>query len=258
MVGAHVIANWTPVFAELDRDRVLSQRPWDDDYPHYVAQPSMNSLGAHLARDIDVGGATQVAHVVRTDNTWALQDVESASLGSFDWVVSTAPAAQTAQLLPPEFAYRNRVQSAKLLGCYALMLGFAAPLPLDWQTALVRNADISWISVNSSKPGRPDAFSLVVHSTNRWAEAHMEDELSDVEQHLLAEVSMVIGHDASQADYRRVHRWRYANIDKQSGEPSLVDADNQLAACGDWCVRGRVEAAFTSAMSLADRIERIL
>ena len=258
LIEVDVVANWTPVFAELDRDRIRSERRWDDDYPHFVAQPAMNRLGKYLARGLDVRNPIQVDDVQRVADSWVLYDQDGAKLGAFDWVVSTAPAAQAANLMPQTFAHGELIEKVQMLGCYALMLGFASPLPLGWQAALVRNADISWISINSSKPGRPDAFSMVVHSTNRWAEAHLGDEPAAVEQHLLEEVSAVIGHDVAQADHRRLHRWRYANIVKQSGERSLIDPANRLAACGDWCVRGRVEAAFTSATSLAEKMRRLL
>lgn len=89
------------------------------------------------------------------------------------------------------------------------MLGFSAPLDLPWQAAVVRNADISWMSVNSSKPGRADAFTMLVHSTNAWADAHIDDGAN-------------------------------------------------LAACGDWFLRGRVEAAFKSAQALAGKLRNRL
>ena len=75
------------------------------------------------------------------------------------------------------------------------MLGFAEPINLQWQAAFVRNADISWISVNSSKPGRTNPFTLVVHSTNAWADAHMEDDIDYVRGHMLDEASLVTGED---------------------------------------------------------------
>jgi predicted NAD/FAD-dependent oxidoreductase len=138
------------------------------------------------------------------------------------------------------------------------MLGFNKPLPLPWDAALVRNADISWISVNSSKPGRPNGFSLLIDSTNAWAERHLDDERQQVQQYLCSEVSQVIGHDVMQADHIALHGWRYANIGKQQGVASLLDEENKLAACGDWCIQGRVESAFTSAIHLANRLKQYL
>ena len=38
--------------------------------------------------------------------------------------------------------------------CFSLMLGFEKSLPLEFEAAHVTNTDLSWIAVNSHKPGR--------------------------------------------------------------------------------------------------------
>lgn len=99
---------------------------------------------------------------------------------------------------------------------------------------------------------------MVVHSTNAWAEAHMEEDPDSVLQHMLDEASLVTGLDLRRARHRKVHRWRYANIGKQEGATYYVDRRNTVAACGDWCVHGRIEAAFTSACDLAESLKEEL
>jgi predicted NAD/FAD-dependent oxidoreductase len=145
-----------------------------------------------------------------------------------------------------------------MLGCYALMLGFREKPAMDWDAALIHNADISWISVNNSKPGRSDATSILVHSTNAFAEARIDADVGSVEKHLLGEFHTVTGIDTDSAEHRALHRWRYANMPQQSGEVALLDTENQLGACGDWLIRGRIEAAFTSAMQLAEPLRQNL
>ena len=186
-------------------------------------------------------------------NIAEVRAVEGDDLGRFDWVIATAPATQTAALLPT----LPLPPSATMLGCYALMLGFAdTAIPsLDWQAALVREADISWASVNSSKPGRGPAFSIVVHSTNRYADANMGSDLKAVEAHLLQELRAVTGIDVNAADHCALHRWRYANIARQAGPAAVLDPEQKLGACGDWLVSGRIESAFTSALDLAGLLQ---
>ena len=53
------------------------------------------------------------------------------------------------------------------------------------------------------------------------------------------------------AAHRAIHGWRFANIDKSNDETCHVDPDAQIAACGDWCIQGRIEAAFRSGHELA-------
>ena len=141
-----------------------------------------------------------------------------------------------------------------MLGCFALMLGFSEPLDLPWDAAVVRHADISWMAVNSSKPQRGERFTMVVHSTNRWAERHIDDDEETVEAHLLAVATEQSGVNLGAAEVTQLQRWRYANLPKQTGPEFFVDSEAGVAACGDWFIRGRIEAAFASASGLADEL----
>ena len=71
---------------------------------------------------------------------------------------------------------------------------------------------------------------------------------------MLGQFSLVTRIDISSLSYVDLHRWRLANSPRQNGPPCLVDADRNIAACGDWFVRGRVEGAFSSAVALLDVI----
>ncbi|MGB5512575.1 MAG: FAD-dependent oxidoreductase, partial [Woeseiaceae bacterium] len=179
-------------------------------------------------------------------------------LGDFDWVVLTAPAPQTARLAPAESGISERAVTARMRACCALLLGFDAPLDLPWDAALIGDADISWLSANSSKPGRRDAVTLVAHSTNAWADENIDNDSAAIRAHLREQCERVVGVAVNKPVYEYLHRWRFANIDKQQGEPFHVDKRLQLGACGDWFIRGRVEAAFASANKLAARLADIL
>lgn len=257
LLTAGVVADWTARFAELQRDRKIASRRWDNGNPHYVGVPSMNAVARHLASDLDIRRKTAVRSLARSGARWHLIGDEKRLLGEFDWVVVTAPAAQAAQLLAAT-SIASAATGVRMQACYALLLGFDKPVDLPWHAALVHDANISWISVNSSKPGRPEPFSLVVHSTNAWADAHVDEEAEAVRSHLADEVGAVTGVDVASAAFCDLHRWRYANADRQDGALYALDPDQRLAACGDWFVRGRVEGAFSSAKALAGRIGDML
>ena len=99
---------------------------------------------------------------------------------------------------------------------------------------------------------------MLVHSTNAWADAHIDDDIGSIRAHMVAEASAISGVDLRVADYCDVHRWRFANMDKRGGPEFFIDDGAKLAACGDWFVRGRVEAAFTSAENLAGQLRTCL
>ncbi len=254
LIGRGVVATWDPKFAEIDRDKIIATRKWSDENPHYVAAPKMNQLGKALCNQLDIRLNTPVACIEKTAGEWQLFDPDQNLLGAFDWVISAMPPAQLSELFPVEFFHMEKLKKVKMIGCYSLMLGYETPLALPYEAALILNADISWISENSSKPGRPPNYALLVHSTNAWAEAHLEDEQSEVIDFLLRELKSVTGFDVDHADHIALHRWRYANIGKQHGETSFVDEGNKLAACGDWFIQGRIESAFLSASDLAARL----
>lgn len=244
------VALWQPTFAEIRGSEIAAVRQWGGSTPHYVASPRMNALAKTMARGLDVRTGVMISSIQRNDGRWSLLDADGLETGSFDWVILTTPAAQAAELAQAHSGLEEIANSAEMLGCYALMLGFDAPRQLPWQAALVKGADLSWLSVNSSKPGRAAHFTLVAHSTNSWAQAHMEDDIDAVRKHLVSEVSRVTGIDCGDAAHCDVQRWRYANVDRQHGPSCFVDANAQIGACGDWFIRGRVEAAFLSAEAL--------
>ena len=254
LIAQGVVACWRARFAELHRDTVTATQDWDDAQPHYVGAPRMNTIGGYLADGLTVRRDTTVAQLDRVADGWRLADSDGRALGRFDWVVCAVPAAQTAALAPADSQLYRLAAEVPMRACFALMLGFDKPLPLQWQAALVSGTDISWISVNSSKPQRADGFTLVGHSTNAYADNNLDTHLPTVQEHLLREVSAVIGIDCGEASFCQLQRWRYANVDKQSGPAYLVDAETQLAGCGDWFCGGRVEAAFSSGWEVARKL----
>ena len=138
------------------------------------------------------------------------------------------------------------------------MLGFKRAPSLEWDAALISDADISWVSINSSKPGRAKSFSMLVHSTNAWAEKHLSDDSQSVISYLNKETSRIIGHDTNKANHISLHAWRYANIGKQAKSDLLIDYENKLASCGDWLTHGRVESAFEAGFTMAKEFKKII
>ena len=252
------VVRWDADFVEIESDRIVSARCWADGPAHYVCTPRMNALAKQMASGIDVRLATRVACIEATAAGWRLYDQAGLSLGDYDWIVSAIPAAQAAALLPADFNASNEIGLKQMLGCYSLMLGFEQKLALDWQAAFVSGADISWISNDSSKPGRPDRYTLLVHSTNRWADTNIDLDDDSVTAYLQQELARVIGLDVSSAEHVALHRWRYANIGRQQGEDFFLDCDQRLGATGDWCIHGRIESAYLSAWKLALRLQREL
>lgn len=250
-----IIEPWNGRFVEYDKNRIMKEKIWGDDFPHYVGSPSMSAFSKALAQDLNLMLNTNIHHIEKKDAKWQLYTTEGQVLADFDWVILAIPAQQAEILMPKSFKHFESIASTQLSSCYSLMLGFDHPLDLPFEAALVKNANISWMSVNNSKPGRPKSYSLVVHSTNQWADQHINTDKQAVLKDLIKVTSSIIERDVSHASHQVIHRWRFANIAKQVPKPILIDNQQNLAACGDWCIQGRVEAAFTSAIYLAQALK---
>lgn len=254
MIDDGLVKSWNVRFAEIEGRTIIRERRWDDEYPHYVGVPNMTSIAKHLSRGLKIELGTRVHAISKQLDKWSLTDDLGRSLGEYDWVISAIPAEQAADLVPSSLSIYPQINSIKMEGCFSLMLGFDHALPLDFDSALVRGEDISWISLNNSKPDRKGGFCLLVHSTNSWADAHRDDDRDEVLQYLCEQTSLVIGHDVSKADHKAVHGWHYANAKKRKGDTHFVDTIENIGVCGDWCIQGRVEAAFTSGSDLGRRV----
>ena len=255
MIKEGVVAHWDARFVEIENRKIIQNWQWGEDYPHYVGVPGMNAMAKYLSQSLKVELGTRVQSINKNkDGRWSLKNYQGNELGDYDWIILTVPAAQASDLLPTSFLFYPKLKAVTMKGCFSLMLGFEQALPLEFDAALVHDEDISWISINSSKPGRDEEFCLLVHSTNNWADEHIDDDRDHVMEHLCQNTSEVIGHDVSDADHKAIHGWRYANIEKQESETHFIDADESIGVCGDWFIQGRVEAAFTSGFDFTNKV----
>lgn len=258
MIKGGVLKVWEARFAEIDNSRIISKRQWSADDPHYVGVSGMSAMAKFLSQDLTIQLQTRVSSIKKYQDKWIIQDTQGANLGEYDWVISTMPVEQMFDMFESSQLKMPAIKRVKMQGCFSLMLGFQKPLDLEFDAALVRGADISWVSVNSSKPGREKAFSLLINSTNKWADAHIDNNKAELLQYLCREASNVIGIDLSSADHKDIHCWRYANITKQKTETHYIDSKNKIGICGDWFIHGRVESAFISGQDLSSSLLGII
>ncbi len=250
-----IVQDWTPHVMTLGDAKKPYKRDWFE--PHYTAAPKMNMLCKALAADKQMVLNTEVQSLEQSKQGWMIKTKDS-EYGAFDWVVSTAPAPQAANLMPAAFAHHDAIAQAKMVGCYSLMLGFDQAIETSWQASVVKNSPIGWICVDSSKPERGAAYSLLVQSTNDWAELHLEDDQGEVQRILIAELERLLGQTLPEPDYTSLHRWRYANTQSAPEPDFLVDEDLNIGVCGDWFKDGHVESAFLSALALYEHLTRKL
>jgi renalase len=254
LIAANVVERWDANFAEITNTSPPRLTRWNTSPAHYVGVPSMNAIAKYLAASHNIKLTTCVSRIEKVNRIWKLISDQEVDLGYFDWVICTAPAKQTQALMPLSFKYHNILQDINMQACFALMLGFRSAPPLLWEAAIIKNSIISWISVNSSKPQRQAHSAWVALSSNAWADEHIEVDTAAIAASMLDEILQLTKVERQQIDCIDLHRWRYANTPKIELNEPLIDSAEQLAACGDWCISGRVESSYVAATQLAVQI----
>jgi len=241
------VASWSARFVDLTADGAPHHAR---DAERYVATPAMNALPKAI---VDVDNLCTGVAVGPIRAPCQLHDSSGDEFARCDWIISTAPGPQTAEL----FADVAPMSLAPdhMSGGFTAMFGFTDRHDPGWDAAEVDDTVIASIIVNSAKPGRTNGgAAFVVHAQTEWAEARINEEPTAIRPQLAAAFTRLTGIDAGVAEYSTAHRWRYAHARAGVDGGFVIAPEAGLAACGDWCIGGGVEAAFTSATMLADRL----
>lgn len=246
---------WDATFAEVVVNKISHTWKFDNHIkPHYVGTPQMNNFCKFLAKDFDVKLNEEIIDISFENQKWSLKTRDN-DFNNFDFLIIAIPSSQAVNLAPPNFKYLRVLENIKMLPCFSMMIGLKEKLQLGFDAALVKESIISWISVNNSKIGRPDNFSLLVNSGNLWAKDNLEEDIEIVKFKLINELHKIITFDDDAIEYINIHRWRYANAPFKVKQKSLFDRDLNLGVCGDYFISGRVESAFLSSMDLYSKIK---
>lgn len=254
------VEEWHPNIIEIDAKGNKTPINWKQ--PRYVAAPGMRGLCETLADGLNIELNKKIVRIEKHDDgNWLALD-DGLLIGPYDWVVTTTPSHQAADLLPPESNLQSPLSQVQMKGCYALMLGFNHPLDIPWDAAvrptLQKDSAISWVAINSTKPSRDDGYSILAQSSNDWANERLDEDQTEITNFLLFDLQALLGFKLPTRTYENLHKWRYANVSKPANQDYLIDETHHLAACGDWCLHGKVEAAFLSAQALATRLKNII
>lgn len=248
---AGLVAPWEGRFVTLSGGATT---PIDPRPEWLVFTPAMNGYLKHVSERLDVRYGIEVVDIVGEEAGWVAVDKAGERHGPFALVLSAAPAPQAAKLLGFYPALGEPIGGATMAPCQTAMVGFEAPLGLGFDAARVADSPLAWIARNGSKPGRPAGEAWVLHAGAAWSAAHLELEKEEAARLLLDAFYEATGVPRVPPVYLAGHRWRYALADTALGAACLFDVEAGLGACGDWCIEGRIEAAWTSGAALADAV----
>jgi hypothetical protein len=273
--GAQFATARGPEFSALLADLRASGRAvvWPgagEEAPRLVFLPGMQALPAIMAQRaaalgvaIHTGRQATALHAatagwhVRHQPTGAAPSVPSTVDGELsdrhDAVLIAVPAPRAVVLLATaRHAFAEVAAGAVLAPCWAVMMLFShsVPGPNVWRDA---GELIAWAAREGGRPGRaPQPEGWILHASAAWSRAHIEDDEKAVIPPLVAAFRAVTG--AGAPDVAATHRWRDALVETPIGQPCLWDPAARLGACGDWCLGGRIEAAYDSGLSLAQAV----
>ena len=247
---AGIVAEWQGLIGVVD-DQGVS--PAGAGTARYVGVPGMSALTRHLSRNLNISYSTTVDSVRRdSSGRWRLTSDEGSSLGSFDNLVCTVPPLQAARILRhvPDVI----IPETSMMPCWSVMVAFEQSLDLIYDGLFINRGALSWAARNSSKPGRSEGESWVLHSSPEWAQEHLEKDKGFVQRELLNAFFAATGVTPSQTRYLTAHRWRYALADSPLTHEVIWDDSTTLAICGDWVNGSRVEGAFLSGCAAAGHV----
>lgn len=246
-----VVEPWRASIGRLVNGEILAS---PDSTERFVAAPGMNALGRHLAQSLDVRTETRVAPFHQRDDRWALLDGNGDALGSFDFVIVSAPAPQARELL--QTAAPDLAEQAALvtpLPTWTVMMAFADDHRLPYQGLFFDAGPLSWAAQNSSKPGR-NGNTWVLHASAEWSQAHLGAPRDQIAGQLADWFCATTGLDRSSVTHLDGHSWLYSLFANPLDVGALWDGATGIGACGDWCQGARVEGAFLSGQAVAGRL----
>ncbi|MFW5964738.1 MAG: NAD(P)/FAD-dependent oxidoreductase [Natronomonas sp.] len=218
--------------------------------------------------DAEIHFETRVERLDRDDTHWRLHDTDGEALGTFDAVLLTPPAPQTADLLAASSwddarlgELHGAVDAVPFRTIYTVVLNYDFELEHPWYALLDtdREHEVGWLAREELKPGHvPDGQTLLVAQMSpAWSVERYEDPSDAVKADAARLVADLLG-DERLADPEWTDRqgWRYALPDDGGDAEALRTAEDAgLYVAGDWTVgEGRVHRAVETGLDTAERI----
>lgn len=250
---AGLLQPWSPLVEREGRIIRAETTQW-------VPTPDAPALCRPLLAGVPLRTGCTVDALHREPEGWAVASGGEVVVRGLTDVVVAVPPAQAAPLVAPHRPdWAERARSVGMAPCWTLMAVTDAPELLPaWEIAEPADGPVARIVRVDARPGRerlPGLCHWVVHATEAWSRAHLEDPAADVQAALQEALARALGRPPAWR-HATVHRWRYANAPADAALPASCAADPAigLGLCGDAWGGAGVEGAWRSGRALAVRL----
>ena len=218
-----------------------------------------------LANGLDVRLNSPIHTLEETGDSYLLHDSAGKVLDTVHFVIVTAPAPQTAELLENGIWREDQGERIALLRsveysrCLSVLLHIDAPDDdLPWYALLAadRQHPLLWLARENAKGFVPFAgqTALVAQLGHEASIRLWEENDSRVVHETVNWISGICGDRLHSVLWSNVKRWRYSlplnTISFEAANPS----ETRVLICGDATARGRVPDAYESGLKAAQRI----
>jgi len=254
-LARQIVAPWTGRIVRLTAGRGAGDAPaLAESKERFVGRPRMSALARDLLGELPIEVGVRIESASRLRERWTLVAETGESYPDFDALLLAVPAPQALPFLDRVPTTRSKVEGVGMLPCHAVMIRFATELDAGFEGAFVEGPELSWVALDSSKPGRGPDPCWLLHSQAEWSAANVDLESADVIRALLAGFERALGRSLPEVAFSSAHRWLYARTGAALSDRAIWHPEQGLGLCGDWLQGDRVEDAYLSGEALAERV----
>ncbi len=254
-VARDIVAPWTGRIVRLAESSAPGAKPaMAEPRERFVGQPRMSVLARDLLGEHPIELGVRIESAEREDERWTLRSEQGGVYSGFDVLLLAVPAPQAVPFLDCVPKTRAKVAGVAMLPCHAVMIRFEDVLEAGFEGAFVDGPELSWVALDSSKPGRGPDPCWLLHSQAGWSAAHVDLDAAEVIRVLLAGFERALGRSLPEVAFSSAHRWLYARTGAALSDRAIWHPEQGLGLCGDWLQGDRVEDAYLSGEALAEQV----
>ncbi len=258
LIKNKILQPWKSNHIEVQNKAVI-KRVKINNNKYYCGNTKMNSIVKYLARNnFSIKLSCKIQKVKKIKSKWYIYDTENTSYGPYDWIIFTTPPNQATEILCKDFKYSDIIQKIKMRSCFTLMLGYKKIKKFDFDTALILDEDIKWVSIKNIYQEKKLYFNLLINSSYSFAEKNINSSRDIMFNYLLRKTSDILNIELDNYEHKDIHFWKYAMAEKKNNFGSFLDDRLRIIVCGDWCMNGRVEGAFLSASNAVSKLLKFI